>query len=210
MIDNLTGKFHSHITLTCSFEEAETARELVGGKVTIIELERSQREQVDVMLTHYFLVKEESSINSVSDIIDRLKRHSILLGGYDINTVRIKLEHEILDDLSNPSQVQESIDCAEYTEVHIKCEVNNELLDVLKSTASDFGWHPSKNPLQQGREKSVQFINCRFYGDISIQSIQETIDTIVAEIENICTVIEVKVESAIFDDNGELDRWWVE
>jgi len=207
----LAGKFHSHLTLKATLEEAERARNLVSGKVTIIELERAERQQVDVMLTHHF-VAGHKGLEDHHDVMASLAAKAVQLRESGIDVIRVKLEHELLHPKSDPGDVQASLDMSDYTEVHVKLRVVPSKLEQLKTAIPEAGiegWHPSRNPRQQDEDAAIQFINRRFYGCNNLQKIEEETDRLVAHMVHWAEVLEVKVETAIADDNGELDRWWM-
>lgn len=204
----MRGKYHSHLTIKGTEKEAERARDLVGGKVTIIELERSQVQQVDIMLTHHF-VAGNKGLEDHYDVLASLKAKAHQLSNSGINVIRVKVEHELFDERSRPEDVMVSLQISDYIETHIKCEVSHGDLSNLKAIASEMGWHPSRNPRQQGAETCVQFVNRRFYGILDLPSIEGAGAEIVARISPICKILEVKMETAIFDDNGGLDAWWM-
>lgn len=207
----IAGKFHSHLTLKASRAEAERARALVGGKVTIIELERAERQQVDVMLTHHFVVGNRGLDDHV-DVINSLRSKARQLNDSGIEVVRVKLEHELLDPRSAMADRQASLAMSSYIETHIKCKVDPESLVELKEKAAALGWHPSRNPWQQSDTVITQFVNRRFY-DLQgkpLSVFEDRADHMVEVLSNYCQVAEVKIETAIVDSNANLDRWWAE
>ena len=203
----IAGKFHSHLTLRATDAEAERARALVGGKVTIIELERAGREQVDVMLTHHFVVGNRG-LDDHHDVINSLKAKASQLEESGIEVVRVKLEHELFDPRSDRGDREASLGMSTYVEAHIKCLVRQENLPSLKSVAAKCDWHASRNPWQQSGDVVTQFINRRFYEPECIERVEVGVDWMVSEVTSLCQVVEVKIETAIMDSNDEVDRWW--
>ncbi len=205
----LTGKFHSHLTIeTKSVAEADRAAELVRGKITVINLARDTRDQTDCMITHHY-VTGIHGIEDEHDIIALLESRADQLKRSGVTVLRAKLEHEPLDKDSNRRDLTESLSRI-YTEIHIKCIVSDSYLPHLISCASAEGWHPSRNPYaKQGEGMVVQFVNRRFYGTTTLPIIDAAVDTIVSRIINLCTIEEIKYESAVYDSNEEHDRWWM-
>lgn len=224
----LSGHFHSHLTMKCTLEEAERAQALVGGKVTVIELERAKREQVDVMLTHYYVVSHRG-LDDHYDVIASLKSKASQLGASGIDVTRVKLEHELLHPKAPPEEIQTSLDVSDYIEVHVKCRIGlsepppkdtfnhlperkaalQDKLETIKALVSEEGWYPSRNPRQQEADTITQFVNRRFYGERDLAVVEDNTDYIVALLAKHCEIAEVKLETAIYDDNGDLDRWWM-
>lgn len=209
------GKLHSHLTLSCSLDEAERARKLVGGKVTIIDLSRvdSSKNQTDVMLTHHFLVGKHG-LEDHLDVLASLRAKAQTLRDTGILVSRAKLEHELLHPHSDPSEVSASLQQASYVEAHVKCKVDHKNLDALKRAASSFGWHPSRNPLhQQNDGVTTQFVNKRFYNETDLNPLEAQVDGLVSLLSGMpfqVDVCEAKIETALYDSNDQVDAWWMD
>ena len=177
---DLQGKFHVHLTV-----KNKTDFKLPTWKQTIILLSNDNKEQLDIMFTkHYFIPSNKTK--SVEDIKRDVDKYVKELNSRGIEVIRVKLEHESLPTLS-PSE-------SNYRECHIKVLEN-------KLTSIPEGFVKSKNPIQEG----VYFLNKRWYvGDIS--DIEHEVDLVVEFLKE--AVIEVKLESIVFDSNKRLDKWW--
>ena len=98
-----------------------------------------------------------------------------------------------------------------YTEIHVKCDVETTVRDVLMSVASGRGWHPSRNPFAKSEgDRVIQFINRRFYGLTSITEIDDAVDAITRDVSPYAAIQEIKYETAVFDSNDLHDRWWMD
>lgn len=211
----LAGKFHSHITMNVTDEyQAEAARELVGGKVTVINLEREDRKQVDMMLTHHY-VTGKGPLRDYHDVVELLKRHGARLKEKGFEVTRLKLEHEPFDNRSPYQCIQSSFTDYEYIEVHVKVVVTgaHELM-LLKQEAAEMGWHPSNNPFAKTKDgKLVQFLNRRWYkheDENDPNAVEAATETLVHNISHMITELkEIKYESAVYDSNINLDKWWM-
>lgn len=204
----ISGQFHSHLTLSASKEEAQIARNLIGGKVTIIELERAEREQVDVMLTNYY-VTGFHDLKDSEDVLVAVKARAKILRENGVEVKRVKLEHEILESLTQ-EEIQLSLEKSSYVEVHIKVEIASDKNDALKAAMSERGWHPSRNPRDKMGETVLQFINRRFYDETNYQRVEDEVKNALDFINMFAKVRNVSIETAIYDSNDELDRWWME
>jgi hypothetical protein len=92
-----------------------------------------------------------------------LKARAQQLRDSGIEVLRVKLEHEPFDPLSDPRDIQKSLTYSEYAEVHVKCLVPNECArDTLMALNTDGPWRPSRNPFAKRDDGIVQFINRRF------------------------------------------------
>lgn len=206
----LTGKFHSHITIQdLPLAEAERAAALVGGKLTVIGLARGERTQTDMMITHHY-VTNARGIEDQYDIVALLRARALQLEESGVTVTRLKLEYDLLHDRSDRGQVAAALDNI-YTEIHVKCDVETTVREVLMSSASAAGWHPSRNPYAKSEgDRVIQFINRRFYGLTSITEIDAAVDAITAIASTYATVLEIKYETAVYDSNDNHDRWWME
>ncbi len=136
----LTGKFHSHITISPTDRAtAESLARLVRGKITFIDLGPTQ---TDFMITHHYVTGLHGLCSS-ADIENLLRERASLLPG----VLRLKLEHEICDPRTDPACVSESIANGVYTEVHVKTD------------ALVMGWAASSNSLN-----GAHFLTRRFSG----------------------------------------------
>lgn len=204
----IVGKFHSHLTCApMTQDEAERAARLVGGKLTTIVLERDGRSQVDPMITHHYVCGARG-LEDEHDVLALLKARAQQLKDSGIDVLRVKLEHEPYDPISNPIDVNSSFSRV-YVEVHIKCRVafgkRGDLIDLAK----EYDWHPSSNPWAQTDTHYVQFINKRFYNAMDPEVIDSGVDTIIEQITDYADIAEIKIETAIYDSNASQDAWWM-
>lgn len=195
----LTGKFHSHLTIQAEcLEEAQKAARLVSGKLTVIDLSRSERSQTDWMITHHYKTGHRG-LRDQRDILWLLQSRAGELESAGYRVLRQKLEHE------NPCD-----HVGLYDEAHIKCLVDPAARDALVQVAETLQWHPSRNPRARAKEgKLVQFVNRRFYG-----TPRTSINALVAELcrsmHPFCEILEVKHERVLLDTNADLDGWWLD
>lgn len=193
--------------------EAERAAALSGGKLTTIHLERDGRQQVDLMVTHHYLTGARN-LEDEHDVLNLLKARALQIGQSGATVTRVKLEHEPLDVRSDRSELSESLSRV-YTEIHVKCIVTPERLGMVVRNGAAAGWHPSKNPFATRADgQFVQFVNRRFYTTPGTPLDMSLIDAEVAKlvllIEHVASIDEIKYESAIYDSNDALDRWWMQ
>lgn len=205
----LVGKFHSHLTVsTTSVQEAERAAKLTGGKLTVIDLSRDRRSQTDWMITHHY-VTGSRGLEDQYDIKALLRAKARQLEESGIRVTRIKLEYDLLHDRSDRNQVVAALDNT-YTEIHVKCVLPPDLRDPLIQMAKGLGWHPSRNPFAKRDDgQLVQFVNRRFYGCVTLDQIDMAVDELVALLQAPIDIAEVKYETAIYDSNDDVDRWWM-
>lgn len=206
----LTGKFHSHLTVrTKSQAEAERAANLVGGKLTVIDLSRGDRQQTDVMITHHFVCGARG-LEDQYDILAKLRAFARQLEESGVTVLRVKLEYDLLDARSSRALVAAALD-NEYTEIHIKCVLPVEGRDALVALAASAGWHPSRNPYSvRGDGKLGQFINRRFYERrLTHADLDTATDALVTEVVKLAEIEEIKFETAVYDSAGDHDRWWM-
>lgn len=200
------GKFHSHVTVEVS-EQAQI-EQLKGWcrerkiKLTVIDLERQERTQRDVMTTQHYRIEEP---DAVAQIVDKLKALSLDLEAHGYEVLRVKLEHESLPTLPRFSAHQ-------YREVHIKLHLKPERYEQdmmrLKQLGQQQGFVPSSNPNERTHEHIAQFVNMRLYDGELAQTeakIQQVIEALQA---HELVVAQVKAETTILDTNLALDRWW--
>lgn len=205
----IAGKFHSHITCdTMTPEQAAQAARLVGGKLTTIVLERDGRSQVDPMITHHYVCGARG-LEDEHDVLALLKARALQLQESGCKVLRVKLEHEPYDSLSNLIDIKSSFSRI-YTEVHIKCNVPFGKRQELLVLARDYGWHPSSNPWAQTDTHYVQFINKRFYYNTHPTIVDSETDLITEQIIPLVDIAEIKVETAIYDSNSSQDSWWMQ
>jgi len=214
----LAGKFHSHITLKhASMDDAERVAKLTKGKVTFIHLERPDSVlQVDAMITHHYVTGQ--GLSDSNDVIHLAKLHSKTIEAAGVQTTRVKVEHEPLHPKSlRGSELDQSFRLARYIEGHVKVSVRDSSLIAMKSLAARQGWHPSRNPYQKhpkaSGEEVIQFINRRWYSEHKkLPNILSSIATLCSSLEKQLTldIIEVKIESAIFDSKEDLVSWWID
>ena len=201
---NLTGQFHSHITVLCESKDIPKLKSLCGKlycKVTVIDLKRDNRIQQDIMLTHYFHT-EHGSYRTVEEIRSRLEDVCNILKNNNFNPVRTKLEHESLPTNAPSPET--------YREIHFKCVMNEKDRDniIRQMSVFDNNIVPSSNPFEKLEDgKIVQFFNKRYY-DGTVEGVDNQSELIVAHLNKLCDVKEVKRESIVFDTNIKHDKWW--
>lgn len=199
----LNGKFHSHITI--SSKDIKKAENLlkslnIGHKITVIELSNfKNKKQEDAMITQHFHTRKWQNYKNIENF---LKNLVIIFEQHNIKVIRLKIEHEDVD--YNPS------DCC-YIESHIKVEIplsqrENFLLKV-KNIPELNGFVPSRNPNEIKGIICHQFLNKRWY-DGSYTDLKNDIEKATSILNDMCNIKEIKIESAVFDSNTNLDRWW--
>lgn len=205
----LVGKFHSHITVVAnSPEEAKRAAKLTDGKLTVIDLSRDGRTQTDCMITHHY-VTGHRGLEDQHDVTALLRARGRLLQESGIQVTRLKLEYDVTHERNDKLTADQACLAGTYTEVHVKCVVPNENYDLLKVTAAEAGWHPSRNPFEVlSSTTAVQFVNRRFYGSQTLSDIDAAVDSLLPLLEPLCGIAEVKYEVAVYDSNDEHDKWW--
>ncbi len=207
--NGIIGKFHSHISIgAVSGSEnleplAKFCRESVGSKITVIDLYTFDgRAQKDCMVTKYYFTKTPDEIYKlIKDLHKTAEAISLL--GYKV--LRIKLEHESLPTFQEFNKEN-------YREIHIKMRIGkinyNKTMEFLKENSKKFGYVPSSNPMSIETETVHQFINIRYYdGDLYAVNNRVNVLTDFLRAHDI-DVEEVKMETAVFDTNIDLDRWW--
>ena len=201
---NIQGKFHSHITVICDNDHIPALKLLcktLRCVITVIDLEKDTKSQRDIMLTHHFYIGR-GKYNSVDEIKTELENACSILTQNGFNVVRTKLEHESLPTVT-PSE-------STYREVHFKCIMPVADRDVILATvrSSNDTLVPSSNPYENlGDGNVTQFINKRFYIG-SVEEADTESDEIASMLGTLCSVIEVKRESVVYDSNLSHDRWW--
>lgn len=201
---DLKGKFHSHITVMCDSDRIDELRLLCRQlycKVTVIDLERGDRSQQDIMLTHYFHTKH-GQYSSVEEIRSKLENDCVILKEHGFDAIRIKLEHESLPT-NNPT-------ADTYREIHFKCVMPSTERDAIIQRMAEFDSTivPSSNPFEKLKDGNiVQFFNKRYY-EGTVEEVDQSSVMIEDHLNTLCTVKEVKRESVVFDTNLEHDKWW--
>jgi 8-oxo-dGTP pyrophosphatase MutT (NUDIX family) len=206
----LAGKFHSHITLEMpsSKLEAERAAKLVNGKLTVIDLSRESRNQTDFMITHHYLTGSRG-LEDEYDVLALLKSRARQLEESGYKVTRVKLEHEPMHKDSDIDDILNSLNRI-YTELHIKCVIDEANSDNLIELSKKANWHPSRNPFSTRDDgKLVRFVNKRLYGGRFLFEIDREVDNIIPIISDVCDIEEIKYETAIYDSNEDLDKWWM-
>ena len=200
----LSGKFHSHITVLCDDDQIPKLRELckeLRCVVTVIDLQKETQAQRDIMLTHHFFIGR-GVYNSVEDIKHALQTSCDVLSLHGFNPVRTKLEHESLPT------VEPSVET--YREVHFKCILPAVKRDAFISAvrSMDDTLVPSNNPYETFDNGDItQFINKRYY-DGTVEEADKQSDAVASMLSTMCTVKEVKRESIVYDSNLSHDKWW--
>ena len=200
------GKFHSHITVEIN-EQAQLEQLKAWCrerkiKLTVIDLERQERTQRDVMTTQHYRIEEP---DAVAQIVDKLKALSLELEAHGYEVLRVKLEHESLPTLPRFSAHQ-------YREVHIKLHLKPERYEQdmtrLKQLGQQQGFVPSSNPNERTHEHIAQFVNMRLY-DGELTQTEAKIEQVLEALQaHELDVAQVKAETTILDTNLALDRWW--
>lgn len=201
MNPNLTGHFHSHITTTSEPPSN------IGGKITVIEIEKDGQKQRDVMLTHHY-VTGHKGLESAKDVLRLMRSHAEDLRKRGLEVTREKLEWEI------PEEYDSLAKDFPYVEVHVKCDISTDDRQELMEKSRDLGWHPSRNIYDRPARGTVtQFVNRRWYLETASKKIshirQETCRLVSSLSSPKVRVKDVKYEAALFDTNEDLDRWWM-
>jgi 8-oxo-dGTP pyrophosphatase MutT (NUDIX family) len=212
----LVGKFHSHLTLKGDASDVERAAKLTGGKVTYIDLARtdSGRTQTDAMVTHHY-VTGVHGLEDEHDVLVLLKSRASQIQASGIDVERVKLEYEPFGKGSPRADVERALLRKPYTEVHVKLHLPDAMwLGAVKHEAALLDWHPSRNPFGSTTDgRLVQFVNRRLYGGVTLEYIDQHIDTLVNVLmkfpRNQVEIAEIKTETAIYDSNDEVDAWWM-
>ena len=148
------------------------------------------------MITRHFKTgtTKTPDIQSILKAVDDAKTQLLMLGH---NVVRVKLEHESLPTL-RPS-------IEHYRECHVKFEVpNGTTLETIN------GFVASSNPMAMFQDSSYLFLNKRIYnGDCNHIDRQMYDDVqLLRSINPNCKLVEVKIETAVWDSNLNHDKWW--
>lgn len=206
----IAGKFHSHLTIEkpTSNLEMQRAAKLVNGKLTIINLSRDDNKQTDFMITHHYITGSRG-LEDEHDVLSLLKLRARQIQEAGFKILRIKLEHEPLHQESNIDDILNSLSRI-YTEIHIKCIIEFDLNENLINVSKEKNWHPSSNPFSKREDgRLIQFINKRIYGETNLFKVDLEVDKIVPVISSLCDIDEIKYETAIYDSNEDLDKWWI-
>ena len=205
------GKFHSHLTIQAhSQAEAARAAKLSSGKLTVIDLQRDGRTQTDYMITHHYLT-DVRGLEDQNDIVALLKSRALLLAETGIKVLRLKLEYDVTSTRNSPHDAEPACLGGIYTEVHVKCVVDEDRRSSLLESARAADWHPSRNPFAKREDaRLVQFVNRRFYGATPLAEIDAAVDAIVPHIAELADIEEIKFETTVYDDNDIHDKWWME
>lgn len=189
MLETLTGHFHCHITL------AGGAGQLRGWKKTDILL-RGRQEQKDCMLTRHF-VTEKRGLSNAQEILKECVDAAAALGSSGATVLRIKLEKE---GVSSDVPLSDH----NYGELHMK----------IRCRSYDGIWMPegaalSENPLETGAGFKTYFINHRKRSG-SMEEIWDLAEYWKSKVPVTYgfSVLETKIEVAVYDNNPTLDSWW--
>jgi hypothetical protein len=202
----LHGKFHSHLTFdTDDLDMLQDISKNLKGKLTIIDLINGKHGR-EHMITNHFLTGYKGHTNS-NQIIESLKTMSLGIKNiFNIDTLRIKLEHELYHPKSHPNEIFSSLNNFDYCESHIKLLLKNydDILPLVDGT----DWRLSSNPLSRNDNGTVQFINRRFYDNKNY--LDDEIKMMTTQLKSaMIEILEVKVETCVYDSNQDLDAWWV-
>lgn len=211
----LTGKFHSHITVSGDeLIDLDKLQKAAHGKVTVIGLERGDKSQTDVMVTHHYVTGFKDLVDE-RDVLSLLKERGRAIADAGFVVSRLKLEHEPLDKASPKEQEQQSFCEQKYIEIHIKCLLREDLLPGVKECAENLGWYPSRNVFAVNKNDGtvVQFLNKRYYKPESVDQVRREYRDFISNIQDhpgFGVIKEVKFESAVYDSNDTVDKWWME
>lgn len=203
----IDGKFHSHITVHVAGDaEIERLRDFCRArrvKLTVIDLDDFRgRAQRDVMTTQHYRIEGDGAVRQ---ILSELQALTGELGEAGFEVVRVKLEHESLPTLP-------VFDGTNYREIHIKLRIAparfDEALAWLREVSGQWGFVPSSNPRAIHGDHIVQFVNLRLY-EGTLAETEAVVESLVEALTaHGLDVAEVKQETAVFDTNLDLDRWW--
>ena len=171
-------------------------------KFTVVDLEKDDRSQRDVMITAHFRDANRCAVNRISQKLIVLCDSATKIG---FPVERAKLEHESLPTISPFSE-------ANYHEVHIKLSIAGKSYpseyDRLKQLGDQLDFVPSRNPFQRTEDHVIQFANLRIYsgdqGDADAKV--SVVEQALADAE--FNVVETKRETVVFDTAHQLDAWW--
>lgn len=200
-LNNTLGMMHCHLTLAPS--DKDPVRK--GWKLHEIFLEKGHREQIDKMLTRYFLADPEAHRGSrnikksAREIVDAINIEEIALIGLGFDIVRAKLE---LD-----ANIEDEVEFSSYKEVHIPIHVkDNE--DSLRAITANLppGWVRSNNPNKKLEFGFKYYLNRRYYtgtGRDHKIDFEACIDVVRNNQYG-----SPKVEIVLADSNHNRDAWW--
>lgn len=210
------GAFHAHFSITdAPSATVSTAAVAIGGKHTAIHLESSGRTQRDQMITVHYVTGRKGILDSNAVIADSESKAEQLTK-MGLNVARIKVESEPWNQHSVSSDAERIHASAKYTEAHVKLKLTEDQLSALRllmhADQTMDTWRLSTNIYARSSDGHiVQFINKRFSGD------QHTLATIRIDVRGMAhrlmqlfplALVEIKLESAIYDNNTMVDRWW--
>lgn len=202
-MNNLSGKFHSHITIKADDISLASKVLSVNGikvKYTTIELQGSSKEQIDTMITQHFHTYKYTNYENIESFVLHTAK---ILEDSGIKVIRIKLEHESLPT-NNPTENK-------YRECHIKLKIPNHLVDDTKTklNCSSFeGFVLSRNPNEVNSSHTTLFLNSRVYSGAVLDFDNKVYD-VVESLKGLgIDVVECKIESTTLDTRLELDKWW--
>ena len=193
----LIGKFHSHITVE-SIEKEMVKK--ISGKLTVIDLQNTNKVQTDVMVTNHYVGAE-------SDFFLLTAERADILANSGVKVKRVKIEYELFDGKSPKEYIPEALSRI-YTEIHVKCLVKEENLLNLIKAAESLSWRASQNPFSKSREGVVQFLNIRFYKDLTQKKLYDAVEDI-RQIKVDFEIRDIRYETAVYDNNENLDLNWI-
>lgn len=181
------GYYHYHITISSNGLSEKTIRDTchkIGGKLTVIKL----GDFSDMMFTKHILKTEREAIDDMITTSKELEEH--------FNVHKIKLEYNRFKR-----------DCV-YNEMHIKLEIEKKKIYYVKKFLSSFlkktNFHMSYNPKNITESHYCYFVNGRDSNYDNLEKMYETIKQI-GNYYNLFSIVEVKRESVIYDNNLEYD-----
>lgn len=205
-IDNITGKFHTHITVkTCELSTASALlhSHKIPHKTTSVDLYKGNRRQHDAMLTmHHHTRKFKNYAAILMYVLDAEK---ILLEN-NISVLRTKIEHEESKTIT--------VSDNQYHECHIKLKIPSVIYpDYIKLLGTDtslgtYGW--SSNPCECNADTCIEFINIRARAGTRKKFDKHVEDVVqyLSRMYPIISISEIKIETAVYDSNRNHDNWW--
>lgn len=201
----LVGKFHAHLTVQIDADRMQECKAFCRNhkvKFTVVDLQKDDRQQRDVMITVHF---RDQLAGAVGRISQRLSELCELADQAGLPVQRAKLEHESLPTVTPFSKEN-------YHEVHIKLQINADVYEHdfarLNQLGDRYGFVPSRNPFQRTESTVIQFANLRIYqgdqssADATIENVQRALA------DNDFQVVETKRETVVFDTAHQMDAWW--
>lgn len=203
---DLKGDFHAHLTVSVDLADLDALRQTCLAqkvKLTVVELENLEgRTQTDVMATCYFRDFEPGAVKRIAV---KLAEMTIAFEAAGFDVIRAKLEHESLPSLP-------AFDREHYHEIHVKLSIPAAEFDRVREDLLALGkqhdFVPSRNPRDRREGLVTQFVNKRLYSGEQADA-DLAVSRMLAALEPMATVLEVKRETVVFDTMQQHDRWWI-